>query len=67
MRLLPAGNLLYLSGHAPKLPEGAFTAGNVGQDVSVEEEHAHASLAGLSLPRSTKAALGELSRIDAVV
>jgi len=62
-----AGNLLYLSGQGPRLPGGGMGVGKVGRDVSIEEAYEHAKLTGLSLLASAKAAIGELSRIEAVI
>ena len=62
-----AGNLLYLSGQGPKRADGTYRAGRLGRDMSLEEAYAEARLTGLQLLAVAKAALGELSRIDAVV
>ena len=62
-----AGNLLYLSGQGPRLPGGGMATGKVGRDVSIEEGYEHAKLTGLSLLATAKAAIGELSRIEAVI
>jgi enamine deaminase RidA (YjgF/YER057c/UK114 family) len=62
-----AGNLLFLSGQGPKLPDGTFQVGRVGKDISVEEAHRAARATGLQLLAVAKSALGELSRIEAVV
>ena len=62
-----AGNLLYLSGQGPKQPDGTYKAGRLGRDASVEQGYAEARLTGLQLLAVAKAALGELSRIEAVI
>jgi enamine deaminase RidA (YjgF/YER057c/UK114 family) len=62
-----AGDLLYLSGQGPKLPDGAFQTGRIGKDASVEEGYRAARTTGLQLLAAAKSALGELSRIEAVV
>lgn len=62
-----AGNLLYLSGQGPRKPDGGLYVGRLGKNVTVEEGYEHAKLTGLSLLASAKAAIGELSRIEAVV
>lgn len=61
-----AGNLLYLSGQGPKR-DGAVSVGRLGRDTSVEQGYADARLTGLNLLATCKEALGELSRIEAVV
>ena len=62
-----AGNLLYLSGQGPKQPDGTYKIGRLGRDESVEQGYAEARLTGLQLLAVAKAALGELSRIEAVI
>ncbi len=62
-----AGNLLFLSGQGPRQPDGSFLTGRLGKDASVEEGYRAARLTGLQLLATAKAALGELSRIEAVV
>jgi enamine deaminase RidA (YjgF/YER057c/UK114 family) len=62
-----AGNLLYLSGQGPKRADGTYRAGRLGKDISIEEAYQEARLTGLGLLAAAKAAVGELSRIEAVV
>lgn len=62
-----AGSLLYLSGQGPKRLDGTYRAGRLGRDASIEDGYAEARLTGLQLLAVSKFALGELSRINAVV
>lgn len=62
-----AGNLLYLSGQGPKRPDGTYRAGRLGRDISIEEAYQEARLTGLQLLAVAKAALGDLSRIEATI
>jgi enamine deaminase RidA (YjgF/YER057c/UK114 family) len=62
-----AGNLLYLSGQGPKRPDGSFMAGRLGKDATVEQGYEAARLTGLQLLAVAKAAIGDLSRVEAVV
>jgi enamine deaminase RidA (YjgF/YER057c/UK114 family) len=62
-----AGNLLYLSGQGPKRPDGTYRPGRLGRDATIEEADEDARLTGLNLLAVAKSALGELSRIEAVV
>jgi enamine deaminase RidA (YjgF/YER057c/UK114 family) len=62
-----AGNLLYLSGQGPRLPGGGMGIGKLGRDVSIEQGYEHAKFTGLSLLATAKAAIGELSRIEATI
>ena len=62
-----AGDLLFLSGQGPKRSDGSFMVGRLGKDASVEQGYEAAKLTGLQLLAAAKAALGELSRVEAVV
>ncbi len=62
-----AGNLLFLSGQGPRKPDGSFEVGRLGKDATVEDGYRAARLTGLQLLSVAKSAIGELSRIDAVV
>jgi enamine deaminase RidA (YjgF/YER057c/UK114 family) len=62
-----AGNLLYLSGIGPKRADGTYRPGRLGRDTTVQEGYADARLTGLNLLAVAKAALDDLSRIEAVV
>ena len=62
-----AGNLLYLSGQGPRKADGSIALGKLGRDVSVEDGYEHAKLTGLGLLAAAKMAIGELSRIEAVI
>jgi enamine deaminase RidA (YjgF/YER057c/UK114 family) len=62
-----AGPLLFLSGQGPKLPDGSYSTGRLGLTADVAQGYADARLTGLQLLAVAKAALGELSRIEAVV
>src|SRR6516165_3241847 len=62
-----AGSLLFLSGQGPKRPDGSFEIGRLGKDATAEDGYRAARLTGLQLLAATKAAIGELSRIEAVV
>jgi enamine deaminase RidA (YjgF/YER057c/UK114 family) len=62
-----AGNLLFLSGQGPRRADGSYSVGRLGRDASVEQGYADARQTGLQLLSVAKAALGSLSRIEAVV
>lgn len=62
-----AGNLLFLAGQGPRGADGASLSGKVGAEVSVEEGYNRARLVGLQLLATTRAALGSLDRVEAVV
>jgi enamine deaminase RidA (YjgF/YER057c/UK114 family) len=62
-----AGNLLFLSGQGPKLPDGSFQGGRLGKDASVEDGYRAARAVGLQLLAVAKSAVAELSRVEAVI
>ena len=62
-----AGNLLFLSGQGPRRPDGGFEVGRLGKDATIEDGYRAARLTGLQLLAVAKSAIGELSRIEAVV
>lgn len=62
------GDVLYLSGHLPELPDGTvFNAGTVGEALTVEEGYAAARLAGLNALAGIRLALGSLDAVAAVI
>ncbi len=60
------GDLLFLSGQGPRLPDGSHHVGKVGTEVSVEQAYEHAKLVGLGLLAAIKAAVGDLDRVEIV-
>jgi enamine deaminase RidA (YjgF/YER057c/UK114 family) len=62
-----AGNMLYISGQGPRQDDGSYITGRLGRDMGVEAGYAAARLTGLQLLAVAKSAVGELSRIEAVI
>lgn len=62
-----AGSLLFLSGQGPKMPDGSFQIGRLGKDATVDDGYRAARLTGIQMLAVAKSAVGELSRIEAVV
>jgi enamine deaminase RidA (YjgF/YER057c/UK114 family) len=62
-----AGDLLFLSGQGPRLPDGSYRTGRLGRDATIDDGYQAARLTGVQLLAVAKSALGELSRIEAVV
>jgi enamine deaminase RidA (YjgF/YER057c/UK114 family) len=62
-----AGSLLYLSGQGPKLADGGYSVGRLSLNADIAQGYADARTTGLQLLATAKLALGELSRIEAVV
>lgn len=61
------GNLLFVSGNGPRLPDGTFARGKVGAGVTGDEAREHARLVGLVHLGIIRAALGSLDRVSRVV
>ena len=62
------GNLVYLSGHGPGLPEGGFLhVGKLGADVTIDEGYAAARQTMLNLLTSLKGEIGDLDRVKRIV
>jgi enamine deaminase RidA (YjgF/YER057c/UK114 family) len=61
------GNLLFLSGTVPVLPDGTIPMGKVGADVTTEDAVAHARHVGLNQLSVLKQELGDLDRVRRVV
>lgn len=61
------GDMLYLSGQGPRRPDGSYSVGRLGKDATIEQGYADARAVGLLLLAVAKDALGDLSRIKAVV
>lgn len=61
------GNLLFLSGKGPNLPEGGYVNGKVGQDLTIEEGRNAARLVAISQLAVLKAELGDLNKVKRIV
>ncbi len=61
-----AGDLLYLSGQGPRMPDGRYATGQVGLLVSIEQAYEHAKITGLGLLSAAKDAVGDLSKIEVI-
>ena len=65
--VVQTGNLLYLSGTVPMLPDGSIPKGKVGADVTTEEAAQRARYVALNLLAIAKHELGDLDRIRKIV
>ena len=61
------GNLVFVSGTVPVMPDGTIPRGKVGADVTTEEAVEHARRVGLNLLAILKHELGDLDRVQRVV
>ncbi|MCA3184683.1 MULTISPECIES: RidA family protein [unclassified Cupriavidus] len=62
-----AGNLLYLAGHGPRLPDNTYRLGRLDSDEQVAAGYDDAQLTALNMLATIKLAIGELDRVDAIV
>ncbi len=62
-----SGNLLFMSGKGPNLPEGGYVTGKLGADLSIEQGYEAARLTGISQLAAIKAELGDLRKVKRVV
>lgn len=62
-----SGNLVFLSGHVPRNPDGSLVVGKLGDDYSVEQGYATARQVVLSLLASLKNTIGDLNKVNQIV
>jgi enamine deaminase RidA (YjgF/YER057c/UK114 family) len=65
--LVVVGNLAYVSGHGPQLPDGTMISGRVGQDLDLEAGRAAARQTGVAILTTVRAQLGSLDRVKRVI
>ena len=65
--LVRVGNLVFLSGRGPLKPDGKYSIGKVGQDLSIEEGYQAARLSGINQLAVFKQAFGSLDKIKRIV
>ena len=58
-----SGNILYVSGHGPRKPEGGFVKGKVGAGLTMEQGREAARLTGLDMLSTIRGAVGSLDRV----
>ena len=62
------GNVVYVGGHAPRLPDGSMLhPGKVGQDVTIEQGYEAAQRVMLNCLASLKREIGDLDKVTRVV
>ena len=60
------GNLVYMSGEGPRLPESVIV-GKVGSDLTIEEGQEAARLVGLNMLTTLREKIGDLDRVKQIV
>src|SRR6185503_468039 len=61
------GNLLFLSGKGPMKPDGSYTTGKVGKDLTIEQGYEAARLTAINHLAVIKAELGSLNKVKRIV
>lgn len=67
VRAVRTGNLVFLAGHGPQMPDGTYLTGRVDSELSVEDGYEAARRTALALLASLKAEIGDLDRVTRIV
>ncbi|MDD2792553.1 MAG: RidA family protein [Sediminibacterium sp.] len=67
VNVVRTGNLLFLSGKGPSLPDGSYITGKLGQELTIQQGYDAARLTAINQLAVLKAELGELSKIKRIV
>jgi enamine deaminase RidA (YjgF/YER057c/UK114 family) len=67
VKAVRTGNLLFLAGHGPTLPDGSNITGKVGRDLTVDQGYNAARQTAIALLSTLKAELGDLNKVKRVV
>ncbi|MFZ9660837.1 MAG: Atu1372/SO_1960 family protein [Chitinophagaceae bacterium] len=67
VKVSQTGNLVYVSGHGPELPNGDFVKGKLGKDLTVEQGQDAARRVGISMLSTLANYLGDLNRVKKIV
>ena len=65
--LVLVGDMAYVSGHGPMLPDGSFITGRVGADLDQQAGYDAARQTALAILATLRAELGNLNRVCRVV
>ena len=65
--LVLVGDMAYVSGHGPMLPDGSFITGRVGADLDQQAGYDAARQTALAILATLRAELGNLNRVRRVV
>lgn len=61
------GNLVFLSGEGPEFPDGSWTSGRLGEDMTIEEGQEAGRVCAINLMASLKSVIGDLNRVKQIV
>ena len=62
-----SGNLVFISGHGPRRPDGSHVIGRLGAGLSVEQGYEAARLCAIQCLAALKAEIGDLDRVVRIV
>lgn len=62
-----AGNMAYVSGHGPQLPDGSYMTGRVGAEIDQQGGYDAARQTGLAILATLRQNLGSLGRVKRVI
>jgi enamine deaminase RidA (YjgF/YER057c/UK114 family) len=66
VRFKRAGDLVFLSGHGPRNPDGSIPSGKVGKEFTTEQAYEFAKITGLGLLAAMKEAAGSLDKVEVI-
>ena len=67
VHVVRSGNLLFLAGKGPTLPDGTFITGTVGENLSIEQGYEAARRTGIMQIAVLKNELGNLNKVKRIV
>ncbi len=67
VHVVRSGNLLFLAGKGPTLPDGTFITGTVGEDLTVEQGYEAARRTAIMQIAVLKNELGDLNKVKRIV
>ncbi len=67
VNMVRTGNLVYLAGKGPTLPDGKFVTGKLGEDLDITQGYEAARLTALTQLAVLKSELGDLSKVKRIV
>jgi enamine deaminase RidA (YjgF/YER057c/UK114 family) len=65
--LVQSGNIVYVSGHGPLLPDGSMICGKVGAELTEDQGKRAARQVGLTILSTLRTQLGSLNRVERVL
>ena len=67
VHVVRSGNLLFLAGKGPTLPDGTYVTGKIGQDLTIDQGYEAARRTGVMQIAVLKSELGDLGKVKRIV